>query len=48
MKHKTISTQTRIIENRKPWVPSNGQNWANKDLVPRVTFPPWHIPRDAV
>ena len=24
----------------KPWVPINGQNWENKDLIPRVTFPP--------
>ena len=24
-------------------VPGNGQNWENKDLAPRITFPPWHI-----
>ena len=24
----------------KAWVPSNWQNWKNKDLTPRLTFPP--------
>lgn len=27
-------------QGRKPWVPSNGQNWGKKDLNPRVPFPP--------
>ena len=26
-------------QGRKPQVPSNGQNWENKDLAPRVTSP---------
>ena len=31
---------TEGCQGRKPWAPSNRQNWKNKVLAPRVTFSP--------